>query len=63
MKKADRLNELRVGQTVFLDERGQDRTTVKSIEDKLVAYIVAEDNSCRPLYRGIWFDEEGSDMV
>ena len=60
MKKAEKLNELKVGQIIYLDESGKRETVIRSIENKLVPYIVATDNSCHCLYRGIWFNESGT---
>ena len=60
MKKAEKLNELKIGQTVYLDEKGKRQTVIRSIENKLVPYIVISDNSCHCLYRGIWFNENGN---
>ena len=63
MKKAEKLNELKIGQTVYLDEMGKRQTVIRSIENKLVPYIVASDNSCHCLYRGIWFNETAPDVI
>ncbi len=58
MKKAEKLNELKVGQTVYLDETGKRETVVRSIENKLVPYIITSDSSCHCFYKGIWFNEK-----
>ena len=58
MKKAERLNELHVGQTVYIDERGDRPFKVKMVEDKLVPYIVTSDNRCHCFYQGIWIKED-----
>ena len=57
MKKAEKLSDLKIGQIVYDDEKGSRKYTVKSLEDKLVPYIVATDNSCHCLYKGIWYRE------
>jgi hypothetical protein len=31
---------------------------VKSLEDKMVPYVIATDNSCHSLRKGIWFMEK-----
>ena len=58
MKKAERIDELEVGQTIYTDEKAQNSYVIKSLEDKLVPYIVATDNSSHSLMRGIWFSEQ-----
>ncbi|MBQ6335342.1 MAG: hypothetical protein IJI46_09765 [Erysipelotrichaceae bacterium] len=54
MKKAEKLSEIRIGQKVSIDEKGENSFKVRLVEDKLVPYIVTDDNRCHPLYRGIW---------
>ena len=58
MKKAERIYELEVGQTIYTDEKAQNSYVIKSLEDKLVPYIVATDNSSHSPMRGIWFSEQ-----
>ncbi|MCR4854922.1 MAG: hypothetical protein K5908_02020 [Erysipelotrichaceae bacterium] len=60
MKKAEKLNDLHVGQIIYTDESGKQSFRVKMLEDKLVPYIVTSDNRCHCLYKGIWFKESGS---
>ena len=54
MKRAEKLSELKVGQVVYDDEKGERKFEVRSLEDKLVPYVVGDDNSCHCLNRGIW---------
>ena len=54
MRKAERLSEIFVGQRVYTDEKWENLRVVKMVEDKLVPYIVTDDNSCHCLYKGIW---------
>lgn len=59
MKKAQSLDELSVGQTIYV-ESGSDTKeyVIASIEDKLVPYIVATDNSSHSLRSGIWIVDQ-----
>ena len=57
MKKAETLSEIRVGQVIYDDEEGKKRYVVKSLENKLVPYVIATDNSCHTLYKGVWIRE------
>ena len=58
MKKAEKLDELKIGQTVYDDETGKNGYVVRSLENKLVPYIIATDNSCHSIRKGIWFAEK-----
>ena len=58
MKRAERLSELRIGQQIFDEKDGTKSYVVKSLEDKLVPYVIAADNSCHSLRKGIWFMEK-----
>ncbi len=57
MKKAESLSEIRIGQDIYDDESGKKKYVVRSLENKLVPYIVATDNSCHTLYKGVWIKE------
>ncbi len=57
MKKVKKLDELEVGQRIYADEGGKKELTVRSLEDKLVPYVIATDNNCYSLDRGIWSGE------
>ena len=57
MKKAEKLSDLKIGQVIYDDEKGEKRFVVKSLEDKLVPYVVSTDNSCHCLYKGVWYTE------
>ena len=57
MKRVEKLNELRVGQIAYADEKGNRKFVVRSLEDKLVPYVVATDNSCHSIRNGIWSKE------
>ena len=58
MKKAEQLKELNIGQHIIVinDDHKQEHV-IRSLEDKLVPYIVATDNSCHSLNKGIWIKE------
>ena len=58
MKKAEQLKELNIGQHIIVieDDRKQEYV-IRSLEDKLVPYIVATDNSSHSLNKGIWIKE------
>ena len=58
MKRAERLSELRIGQQIYDEKDGTKFYVVKSLEDKLVPYVIATDNSCHSLRKGIWFMEK-----
>ena len=53
-------NGLALFHLMYVDEKGKRQTVIRSIENKLVPYIVISDNSCHCLYRGIWFNENGN---
>lgn len=56
MKKAQTLNELSIGQKVYVQGNDEKKEVViRSIEDKLIPYIIATDNSSHSLNEGIWF--------
>ncbi len=57
MKKAEKLSDLNIGQVIYDDESGKRKYIVKSLENKLVPYVIATDNSCHTLYKGVWFKE------
>ena len=58
MKKAEQLNELNIGQHIFvISDDDRKEFVIRSLEDKLVPYIVATDNSCHSLNKGIWIKE------
>lgn len=54
MKKVERIDELRIGQKIYLEEKKEKEHIVRSIEDKLVPYVVTEDNSSHSIAKGIW---------
>ena len=56
MKKIEKLSELRIGQTIYTDEEARRKYVIRSLEDKLVPYIIATDNSSHSLRKGIWID-------
>ncbi|MBQ6493473.1 MAG: hypothetical protein IJI92_06385 [Erysipelotrichaceae bacterium] len=57
MKKAESLSELNVGQQVYIEiNRVKRPFVIRSLENKLVPYIIATDNSSHSLSRGIWID-------
>ena len=58
MKRAERLSELRIGQQIYDEKDGTKSYVVKSLEDKLVPYVIATDNSCHSLRKGIWFKKK-----
>ena len=58
MKRAERLSELRIGQQIYDEKDGTKSYVVKSLEYKLVPYVIATDNSCHSLRKGIWFMEK-----
>ncbi len=59
MKKAENICELSVGQKIYTDiNTARKEYIIRSIEDKLVPYIIATDNSSHSLYSGIWVDEK-----
>ncbi|MBQ9157902.1 MAG: hypothetical protein IJ136_01030 [Erysipelotrichaceae bacterium] len=59
MKKAQSLNELSVGQKVYVEGDDEKKEVViRSIEDKLIPYIIATDNSSHSLNEGIWLTEK-----
>ena len=51
MKKAETLSEIKVGQIIYDDENGEKRYIVRSLENKLVPYVVATD-------KGVWIREK-----
>ena len=58
MKKADRIDELHVGQKIYVKEETREKEyTVRSLEDKFVPYVIATDNSCHSLRKGIWIPD------
>ena len=57
MKKAEKLSDLNIGQVIYDDESGKHKYIVKSLENKLVPYVIATDNSCHTLNKGVWFKE------
>ena len=58
MKKAEQLKELNIGQHIIvIDDDHKQEYVIRSLEDKLVPYIVATDNSCHSLNKGIWIKE------
>jgi len=55
MKKAENLKQLHVGQKVYIEINQQKKEiTIRSLEDKLVPYVIATDNSSHSLQKGIW---------
>ena len=59
MRKAQSLDELSVGQIIYVEsESGKKEYVIASIENKLVPYIVATDNSSHSLNRGIWIVDQ-----
>ena len=63
MKRVEKLSELRVGQIAYADEKGNRMFVVRSLEDKLVPYVVATDNSCHSIRNGIWSKENEQTSV
>ena len=57
MKRAEKLSDLKVGQVIYDDEKGEKEYIVRSLEDKLVPYVVSTDNSCHCLRSGVWYTE------
>ncbi|MBR0420735.1 MAG: hypothetical protein IJI66_16360 [Erysipelotrichaceae bacterium] len=58
MKKAEQLSELNIGQHIFvISDDNRKEYVIRSLEDKLVPYIVATDNSSHSLNKGIWIKE------
>ncbi|MCR5095970.1 MAG: hypothetical protein K6A70_04455 [Erysipelotrichaceae bacterium] len=58
MKKAEQLKELNIGQHIIvINDDHKQEYVIRSLEDKLVPYIVATDNSCHSLNKGIWIKE------
>jgi len=54
MKKAEQLKELNIGQHIIvINDDHKQEYVIRSLEDKLVPYIVATDNSCHSLNKGI----------
>ena len=56
MKKINKLTELKVGQSAYFED-DQKEHRIKSLEEKLVPYVVTDDGSCHCLHRGIWVKE------
>ena len=54
MKKAESIDELKVGQTIYLEEKPDNKHVIKSLEDKLVPYVIIEDHSSHSIQNGIW---------
>ena len=54
MKKVEKTSELRVGQTIYVEGDEKKEYVIRSIENKLVPYVVATDNSSHSLLKGIW---------
>jgi len=55
MKKAENLKQLHVGQKVYIEiDQQKKEITIRSLEDKLVPYVIATDNSSHSLQKGIW---------
>ena len=58
MKKAERIEELHCGQKIYAGEgREKKEYIVRSVEKKLVPYVIATDNSCHSIRQGIWIGE------
>ena len=58
MKKAEQLKERNIGQHIIvINDDHKQEYVIRSLEDKLVPYIVATDNSCHSLNKGIWIKE------
>lgn len=58
MKKAEQLKELNIGQHIIvIEDDCKQEYVIRSLEDKLVPYIVATDNSSHSLNKGIWIKE------
>ena len=55
MKRIQSLDEINIGDRVFVDE-GKKEVIVKSKIDKLIPYIIATDNSGYSVDRGLWKD-------
>ena len=55
MKKVEKISELNIGQTIYVDEEGKKNPyVIRSLENKFVSYIVATDNSSHSIMKGIW---------
>ena len=58
MKKAKRIDELHIGQKIYVkDQTDEKEFTVRSLEDKFVPYVIATDNSCHSIRKGIWISD------
>lgn len=59
MKKISKLNELKVGQKIYLfKDRKEKPYVIRSLEDKLVPYVITTDNSAHSILSGIWIENK-----
>ncbi|MBR4471201.1 MAG: hypothetical protein IKS54_07845 [Erysipelotrichaceae bacterium] len=58
MKKAEDIRQLHAGQKIFVgDDVSKKQLIIRSVEDKLVPYVIASDNSSHSIRKGIWIEE------
>ena len=59
MKRAEKIDELHIGQKIYVGDQSQKKElVVRSLEDKFVPYVIATDNSCHSLRKGIWIRDQ-----
>ena len=58
MKKAEDIRQLHAGQKIFVgDDVSKKQLIIRSVEDKLVHYVIDSDNSSHSIRKGIWIEE------
>lgn len=56
MRRVSGVEELEIGQTIYLEEDQKKEHVIRSIEDKLLPYVIIEDSSSHFLSKGIWIE-------